>query len=60
MTNITNEMKEEMFKKMLEFEHLAEKQTFDGIDYNDKANGMFVAFEIMGIGSEYIEWAVGK
>lgn len=60
MTNVTTEMKEEMFEKMLELEHLAQKRTFDGIDYCDMANGMFKAFEIMGIGTEYIKWSYGK
>lgn len=57
---MTQEQKMEMFEKMLEFEHLAEKKTYDGIDYNAMADGLYEAFRTLGIASEYIRWSYGK
>lgn len=45
---------------MLEIEHLAESKTYDNIDYSSVADGMFEAFKILGIESEYIKWSFGK
>lgn len=57
---MTDEKKMELFKKMLEYEHLAERGTYDGINYNTMADGMYSAFEILGIEHEYIAWSYGK
>lgn len=57
---ISNSMKVKLFNKMLELEHLAEAQTFDGRNYNEEANGAFQMLEILGIAKEYIHWAYNK
>jgi len=57
---MTNEKKTELFKKMLELEHLAERETYDGRDYNEQAEGAFEILTILGLGSEYVNWAIGK
>lgn len=57
---LTEEMKLEMFEKMLEYEHMAERGTYDGVNYCTMADGMYEAFRIMGIASEYIAWSFGK
>lgn len=49
---ITKEMKEKLFEIMLKFE-TEEKE-------NTKASAAFEMLEALGLGSEYIVWAIGK
>ena len=49
---ITNEMKEKLFEIMLKFE-TEEKE-------NTKASAAFEMLDALGLGSEYIAWAIGK
>lgn len=57
---MTNEMKEKLFNKLLELEHLAEANTFDGRNYYEEANGAFQMLCILGLAKEYIKWSYGK
>ena len=57
---MTEEMKVKLFKEVLRLEHLAEKTTYDGRDYYEQSEGAFKMLTIMGLGSEYIKWSVGK
>lgn len=57
---MTQEKKLELFEKMLELEHLAATQTYDHHNYTELANGAYTMLEILGIGREYINWAIGK
>ena len=61
---MTNEIKTALFEKMLELEHLSEKycegHTYDNRDYFAESNGFYEALEMLGIGREYLQWAVGK
>ena len=54
------EVKAKLFGRMLELEHLAGATTYDGRDYNEQADGAFQMLQILGLGSEYINWAIGK
>ena len=54
------ELKKAMFERMLELEHLAEATTYDGRDYNEQAEGAFQMLQILGLGGEYINWAIGR
>ena len=57
---MSEEIKAKLFEKMLELEHLAEVETFDGRDYFEQSDGAFQMLQIMGLGSEYIRWSFGK
>lgn len=57
---MTSEVKEKLFQKCLELEHLAEVPTFDGRDYCEQADGAFQMLQILGLSREYIEWSFGK
>lgn len=61
---MTNEMKETLFKLMLELEHKSEAycegKTYDGRNYNEQACGAFYMIEALGLQSEYVNWAEGK
>lgn len=57
---MNEEMKIKLFEKVLELEHLAEAKTYDGRNYFDQSEGAFSMLQILGLGSEYINWAVGK
>ena len=63
--NISKETKEKLFEQMLQYEHDAERFNEsggigEGYDYTELSNGMFEALQILGISSEYINWAIGK
>ncbi len=51
---MNDEMKLAVFEKMLDLEHLAESETFDGRDYAERANGAFEILAIIGLSNEYI------
>lgn len=57
---VTQEMKMEMFAKVLELENLSATKTYDGHDYYEQADGAFQILQILGLESEYIEWAEGR
>lgn len=61
---MTNKMKQELFKKMLEKEHLAERfcngETFDGRNYSAESTGAFEMLQILGLAKEYTDWSCGK
>jgi hypothetical protein len=57
---MTEETKIKLFEKMLELEHLGEKETFDHHNYIEQSNGAYLMLEILGLGSEYINWSTGK
>ena len=57
---MTQETKLKMFEKVLELEHLAERETFDHRNYVEQANGAFEMLMILGIDKEYIDWSFGK
>lgn len=57
---MTEDMKLELFKAVLELEHLAEVETFDHRDYCEQSNGAFLMLQILGLDHEYIEWSFGK
>lgn len=61
---MTNEMKLQLFEKMLELEHKGELQSegklFDHVNYIAESNGAFQMLQILGISSEYIRWSEGK
>jgi len=55
---MTNEMKIKLFEKVLELEHKI--RIFDNEKYFEQLNGAWAMIEILGLGSEYIKWAIGK
>lgn len=57
---ISEEKKIEMFTKCLEYETLSEKRTYDNRDYFELSEGAFAIIDILGLGSEYINWSYGK
>ena len=57
---MTEDMKLELFKAVLELEHLAEAHTFDHRDYAEQSNGAFLMLQILGLDHEYIKWSFGK
>lgn len=57
---MTEDKKLELFKAVLELEHLAEVETFDHRDYCEQSNGAFLMLQILGLDHEYIEWSFGK
>lgn len=57
---MTNEKKMELFKAVLELEHLAEAKTFDHRDYAEQSEGAFKMLKILGLHHEYIKWSFGK
>lgn len=57
---MTTEMKNRLFEEMLRLEHLSEKKTYDGHDYGEQSEGAWGILSILGLASEYIEWAIGK
>lgn len=57
---MSEEMKLQLFEKMLKLEALANTVTYDHHDYNEQANGAFEMLQILGIGREYIRWSEGK
>ena len=57
---MTQEMKNKMFEKMLELEHLGEVKTYDGRNYCEQANGAYAMLQVIGLDKEYIEWSYGK
>ena len=57
---ITNELKEKLFNKMLELEHLANVETYDHRNYFEQSNGAFHMLALLGLDKEYIEWSFGK
>lgn len=57
---MSEDIKIKMFEQMLELEHLAGAPTYDGRDYFEQCEGAFKMLQIMGLGSEYINWSYGK
>lgn len=61
---ITKEMKMKLFERVLWLEHMGEDQgdgkLFDHSDYIAESNGAYSMLEVLGLGREYIRWAVGK
>lgn len=61
---MSQETKEKMFKKVLWLEHMAELQgdgkLFDNRDYEAESDGAYEMLDILGIGREYLNWAIGK
>ena len=53
-------MKEKLFNKMLELEHLGEEKTYDNHNYVEQSNGAFHMLALLGLDKEYIEWSFGK
>ena len=64
---MTEELKLKMFEKVLEMEHLAERQQEGKIygpdnarDWFSESEGAYKMLDILGLGREYIRWSVGK
>lgn len=64
---VTEQMKLELFHKMLYMEHMAEQQQdgklygpLNAWDWNSESQGAFQMLEIMGLGRAYIRWSNGK
>lgn len=61
---INEEVKNKLFEKMLYLEHMSELycdgKTFDNVDYFAECNGAFEMLKILGLSSEYTNWAIGK
>ena len=57
---ISEEKKIEMFTKCLEYETLFSIKTYDNEDYYALSEGAFNIIDILGLGSEYINWSYGK
>lgn len=57
---LTDEMKEELFKQMLFFEHMGETDTYDHRNYCEMSNGAYTMLKILGLDDEYIKWSYGK
>ena len=61
---MSQEIKEKLFEKMLWLEHMSEAQCngklYDKRDYFAESNGAYEMLTILGIGREYINWAIGK
>lgn len=57
---ISEEKKIEMFTKCLEYETLSNRRTYDNRDYFELSEGAFAIIDILGLGSEYINWSYGK
>lgn len=53
---ITEEKKTELFEQVLRFEHLAENGAVSG----EMSDGAFAMLQVLGLSSEYIQWAIGK
>ena len=56
MSKISKEVKEDLFRKLLELEHIAEGNTYDGSCYPERVRGAYEMFKILGINDEYIKW----
>lgn len=59
-TVLSEEVKTRLFKQMLRLEKLGEVVTYDGRDYVEQSEGAYLMLMILGISSEYIDWAYGK
>ena len=57
---LTEEMKTRLFEQMLELEHLGEGKTYDGHDYVEQSNGAYLMLKALGLGTEYLVWAIGR
>lgn len=61
---MSKKVKEDLFKKMLWLEHMSELycdgKLYDKVDYFAEADGAFKMLEVLGLSSEYINWAIGK
>lgn len=59
---MTEEMKLNLFTKMLELEHLGEIQDklFDHVDYVAESEGAYKMLQAIGLGREYLNWSIGK
>lgn len=64
---ITKEMKQKLFERMLWMEHMGEAQQEGKIfgpdnvrDWFSESEGAFKMLEVLGLGKEYIRWAIGK
>ena len=55
MSKISKEVKEDLFKKLLELERIAEGNTC-GSCYQERVQGAYEMFKILGINGEYIKW----
>ena len=59
-TNINNADMTAMFEKLLELEHSAEHETYDGHNYAEQVQGAYEMLKILGLDSVYIKWSYGK
>ena len=61
---MSQEMKEKMFNKVLWLERMGELQAdgklYDNRDYIAESDGAYEMLTILGIGREYLNWAIGK
>lgn len=61
---MTQAEKEMLFQQMLSLEHKRELycdgKLYDNVDYWSMAEGAYKMLQAIGIGTEYINWAIGK
>lgn len=57
---MTEELKRKLFERVLWLEHMAEETTYDHHDYSSESDGAYSMLEVLGLGREYINWAIGK
>lgn len=58
---MTKNEKEKLFKHMLWLEHKEDEEaTYVETNYHEQASGAFAMLQVLGIASEYINWAIGK
>ncbi len=57
---MTKAEKEKLFSKMLQLEKLANMKDIVKKDYFEQANGAYKMLGVLGLESEYYNWAIGK
>ena len=57
---MTKAEKEKLFSKMLQLEKLADMKDIVKKDYFEQANGAYKMLGVLGLESEYYNWAIGK
>ena len=57
---LTEEMKLKLFERLLWLEHMGEETTYDHRNYSAESDGAYSMLQVLGLGREYLNWAMGK
>ena len=57
---MTEELKQKLFERLLWLEHMGESTTYDHRNYGAESDGAYSMLQVLGLGSEYLNWAIGK